>query len=238
MTADRGVSAPQRQYSAAALELDIASPHLNLGCCSFLEGDGHAAGPPSLGAHCGRATASRRGRPPWLSGLIDPSRRVIRAVLAGAVSSPWVSAIPHTRPPNTSRRRRSSSALTGPARRSRTLISAAFSWRNMSPAGWGGRLQSEAPGRCSGWPTTGSGALPCEQCHADAWRDGHVKGSERIRTTSAVSMATSVPAPIAMPTSAVGNSGASFTPPQRWPLVCDGLGQLPARPPVLVILPS
>ena len=37
-------------------------------------------------------------------------------------------------------------------------------------------------------------------------------GSERIRTMSAVSIATSVPAPIAIPTSAWANAGASLTP--------------------------
>src|SRR2546428_2295578 len=37
-------------------------------------------------------------------------------------------------------------------------------------------------------------------------------GSERISTMSAVSIATSVPAPIAIPTSAWANAGASLTP--------------------------
>src|SRR5665647_3262052 len=41
---------------------------------------------------------------------------------------------------------------------------------------------------------------------------GTSRGSERIRTTSAVSMATSVPAPIATPMSAVARAGASLTP--------------------------
>ena len=37
-------------------------------------------------------------------------------------------------------------------------------------------------------------------------------GSDRISTTSAVSIATSVPAPMAMPISAWANAGASLTP--------------------------
>ena len=37
-------------------------------------------------------------------------------------------------------------------------------------------------------------------------------GSERMSTTSAEPMATSVPAPIAMPTSARASAGASFMP--------------------------
>ena len=41
---------------------------------------------------------------------------------------------------------------------------------------------------------------------------GTSSGSERISTMSAVSMATSVPAPIAIPTSAWASAGASFTP--------------------------
>ena len=41
---------------------------------------------------------------------------------------------------------------------------------------------------------------------------GTSSGSERIKTTSAVSIATSVPAPMAIPMSAVANAGASLTP--------------------------
>src|SRR6266542_2965830 len=41
---------------------------------------------------------------------------------------------------------------------------------------------------------------------------GMSSGSERISTTSAVSMATSVPAPMAIPRSAAARAGASFTP--------------------------
>ena len=54
---------------------------------------------------------------------------------------------------------------------------------------------------------------------------GTSRGSERIRTTSAVSIATSVPAPIAMPRSAWASAGASLTPSPtiatRLPAACS-----------------
>ncbi len=53
------------------------------------------------------------------------------------------------------------------------------------------------------------------------------RGLERTRTMSAVSAATSVPAPMAMPRSAVARAGASFTPSPvmatRSPLSCSSL---------------
>jgi hypothetical protein len=47
---------------------------------------------------------------------------------------------------------------------------------------------------------------------ADVMAVATSSGSERMRTTSAVSTATSVPAPMAMPTSACASAGASLTP--------------------------
>ena len=86
------------------------------------------------------------------------------------------------------------------------------------------RRRSAGRASCSRSPRRGSGAS-CAGCRG-RWR-GRVatsSGSERIRTTSAVSTATSVPAPMAMPTSACASAGASLTPsptiatrrPARW----------------------
>ena len=66
--------------------------------------------------------------------------------------------------------------------------------------------------RCSRRPTTGSGPSSDSVARLSAMMRGTSRGSLRTSTMSPASTATSVPAPIAMPTSAATRAGASFTP--------------------------